>query len=76
VRVDGKRRGFKHDRHDDVGRFATDSGQRFQFGAFARHFAAVILDQTARRGDDVFRLRAEEAARFDNPLNIALFGSR
>ncbi len=39
-----------------IGGFAAHARQRFQRLAATRHFAAVLVDQDAAGGDDVFRL--------------------
>jgi len=72
VRINREGRRFEHDRHHDVGGLPADARQRFQLGPFARNFTTVLLDQSARGGDDVLGLRAEEPARLDDPLDVAL----
>ena len=76
VRVDGERRFLERDRHHDVGGFAADAGQRFErlrspgtappCSATSRCAAATMF----------FAFIPEEAARFDDRLDVRGIGAR
>jgi len=72
VCVDGKRRFFKCHRHHDVRGLPAHAGQRFELLALARNLARVIVDETLRGSDDIFRFHPEEAARFDDRFDVFL----
>ena len=54
-------RGVEH----HIGGLAAHAGQRFEFLARARHFAAMLLEQDAAGGDGVLGLGAEQADGLD-----------
>ena len=70
VRVDSECRTVKGDGEHDGCRFAADSGQRFKLFAFLRHAAAVLLDECARRIDDILGFDSKEPAGLDDRLHI------
>jgi len=57
---------------DHIGGFARDPGEGEQLFHRARNLPAVILHDLGGRGDNVFRLVAEEARGMDLPLQILL----
>jgi len=62
VRIDGECGFLERNRHHDRRGFSSDACQGFELLALARYFAAVVLDQVARRADDVLGLHPKEAA--------------
>ena len=76
VRVDGDPRDAERVAQHDVGRLATDPGQRDEVGEAAGHLAVVPLDQRLAQPDDRGRLGAEEAGRADEVLELLAVGAR
>src|SRR5690625_375316 len=68
VRVHGNGRFAEGGVEDHVGGLAADAGQRLQFLARARNLAAVVFDQDAAGGDDVFGLVVVQADGVDVAL--------
>ena len=57
---------FAEDLHQhDICRLSSNTRQRFQRLARARHFAVVLRDKRLGEGDDVFRLVAPKAYGLD-----------
>ncbi len=65
VRVDRERFFIEGGVKDDVGRLAAYARQLFELLARAGHLPAMVADQRFRQGDDVLRLRVEQADRLD-----------
>ena len=72
VRIDRDSRLAERDIEDDVGGLAADSGQDLELVPCARNFAAEVVDQNARGGDDVLCLCVEQADGLDVLLQLFL----
>ena len=72
MRVDRDHRLAEGDVEHDIRGLAADARERRQFLARARHVSAMPFDQQSRQGDDIFRLGAVEADRFDQVAHALL----
>ena len=76
VRVDGQAGQAEPDRPHDVAGLAPDTGQRDEVVELGRDLAAEALLDRLRHPDEVLRLRAEEAGRLDERLDVVRIGGR
>ena len=59
MRVDGKGFCAKGGVHDDISRFASDTGQRLQRISVGGDLSAMVAHQNFRQSDDIFGLSVE-----------------